>query len=129
MISSTGKGIRNDGAGQGHYGAGRGRKVHQGMDDICEPGQDVVAPISGKIVRKAYPYSDKSYGGLMIQGPRMAVKLFYFKPASGIVGKQVRQGDVIGTAMDITLRYPDDEDMTPHIHREICSIDPGIFTD
>jgi len=128
MISSTGKGIRNDPAGHGHYGASRGNKVHQGVDDICVPGQGVMAPISGQVSRKAYPYTDKSYGGLLIQGQRMAVKVFYFEPLPGIVGKIIKMGDVIGTAQDISKRYPG-KGMTPHIHREICSIDPVIFTD
>jgi murein DD-endopeptidase MepM/ murein hydrolase activator NlpD len=131
MISPTGKGIRSDHYGKGHYGAKRGRRAHRGTDYLATPGQDVFAPISGNIVRVAYPYDDKSYSGLVIANQHMAVKLFYLVP-SVTSGHHVNKGDVIGFAQDISERYPPPNDkkwmiMEPHIHVEIVSLDPDIF--
>ena len=124
MISPTGKGIRNDSEGHGAYGASRGGRVHRGTDYICEPGQIVVAPISGTVMRVAKPYSNEAYSGLFIQGEKMAVKLFYFTP-NVLIGEGVEMGEPIGTAQDISkLHGPA---MVPHIHLEIDSIDPEIF--
>jgi len=119
--------IRRDGAGQGHYGAARGDRKHKGVDLECIPGQPVCSPIEGKIVRVAYPYEDtKKYSGVVVENGKIRVKLFYLHPIMKKIGKQVHAGDHIGTAQDITKRYPDAE-MIPHIHLEIDSVDPMIF--
>ncbi len=125
MISPTGQKVRSDIKGLGHYGAARGRRTHRGTDYICEPGQNIVAPISGTVERIAYPYADKSYGGLVIQGMHCCVKLFYFMPNSGIVGSKVERGAIIGVAQDISKRHG--SDMIPHIHLQIEHLDPDIF--
>ncbi|MCE2747167.1 MAG: M23 family metallopeptidase [Burkholderiales bacterium] len=56
------------------------------------------------------------------------VKLFYVDPTKGIVGKTVKQGELIGTAQDLTIKYPG---ITNHIHFEITfkgnQIDPSRF--
>jgi len=122
MISPTGKGVRNDAKGFGNYGAKRGSRKHKGVDYLCEPGQDIVAPISGMVERIAYPYADKSYSGLVIAGPYMTVKLFYFEVVTN-VGLYVERGDTIGLAQDISQRYGG-LPMLPHIHLEVVSIDP-----
>lgn len=131
MISPTGKGIRNpDNWGKGVYGSSRKsqdqKRIHAGTDYICEPGQDVVAPIRGLILRRSRPYAKGIYSGLLIQGRHIAVKMFYFKPETGIIGCFVKQGRKIGVAQDISDKFPG---MTPHIHLEIDSVDPEIFTD
>ena len=126
MISPTGQPVRRpDKWGRGEYGATRGGKIHQGSDYDCKPGQDVVAPIEGIVIRRARPYRKGSYSGLLIQGKHMALKMFYVKPSKGIVRSHVYQGDKIGEAQDISLKYPG---MTPHIHVRIDSADPEIFT-
>lgn len=125
MISPTGREIRNDSAGGGRYGDPRGSRQHDGTDYLCIPGQAVVAPIGGVVTRKAYPYADRSYSGLVIQGKNCRIKLFYVEPIIGVIGKTVKQGETIGYAQDITLRY--DDNMKPHIHLEIESINPDVF--
>ena len=126
MISPTGKGCRGQDAwGSGHYLAPRGERLHDGRDYICEPGQEVVSPIHGQVVREARPYSTGKYGGVLIQGPRIAVKMLYFELDKSLIGHMVEQGQVIGTAQDISKKgYPG---MTPHVHLEICSADPEVF--
>ena len=126
MISPTGKGIRKpDKWGRGEYGQARGKKLHKGGDYICEPGQDVVSPIAGLIIRKARPYRKGKFSGLLIQGRHIAIKMFYFKPTKNIIGHYVHQGDIVGVAQDIAEKYPG---MTPHIHVRIDSLDPEILT-
>ena len=125
VISPTGQKVRNDVKGMGSYGTSRGDRIHEGTDYLCTPGQSVVAPISGKVTRLAYPYNDRSYGGLVIQGSSLAIKLFYIQPNSGIVGREVKQGEAIATAQDISERYS--IGMKPHVHLEITSLNPEIL--
>jgi len=130
----TGKGVRNDSGGSGYYGAPRskivdGQKVryaHEGVDYICDPGQIVRMPCTGKIVRLAYPYTDKSYGGVVIEAKRATLKIFYFEPYGGIEGKTLKVGEPIGVAQDVSLRYPG-QGVTPHIHLQIEKCDPEIL--
>lgn len=125
MISPTGKGTRGlDKYGSGAYGAGRGNRIHRGADYICVPGQDVVSPVSGTVIRAARPYRGDDYSGLLIRSPDIEIKLFYLKPLSRIIGANVKAGEKIGVAQDISKKYPG---MTPHIHLQIDSIDPELL--
>jgi hypothetical protein len=126
IISPTGKGMRNDAAGNGYYGAKRGKRLHMGMDFLCEHSQDVVSPIDGFVERIAYPYAgDRSYKGLVIRGKQVTIKLFYVDPWDWIIGTDVKQGEVIGMAQDISAKYS--SAMLPHIHLSIVAIDPEIL--
>lgn len=127
LISPTGKGIRNDRAGLGHYHAARGLRLHKGMDFLCDPGQNVICPLaSAEVIRLAYPYPDQGYEGLLIRSPSLTIKIFYLIPADDILHKILSQGDLIGTAQDITKRY-NDHRMLPHIHMQIESANPALF--
>jgi hypothetical protein len=127
MISPTGHGIRRpDKWGRGEYGVTRGKKRHEGGDYTCDPGQDIIAPIDGIIVRVARPYRKGKYSGVLLQGKHMTLKLFYLKPDRSVIRASVRQGERIGTAQDISEKYPG---MTPHIHLRIVSMDPGVLTE
>lgn len=129
--SNTVRGI--DSFGQGRFAAPRGARLHNGVDFNVEAGGDVYSPIFGKVVRVAVPYrSDERYKGLVIEGvgryEGYSVKLFYLDPMKGIVGRTVKQGEVIGTAQDLTIKY---SGITNHIHFEItfkgAQIDPSRF--
>lgn len=126
MISPTGKGIRNDAKGLGHYGAPRGKKKHKGVDYLCATGQPVLSPISGKIERIAYPYADKSYSGIVIRGRHISIKMFYLKPMP-MIGEIVLAGELVGYAQDISKKKKSYLGMLPHIHLEIESIDPELL--
>jgi len=91
---------------------------------VCEPGQQVVAPIAGTITRKARPYAQGKWSGCVITGPRVTVKMFYFKLGAGMVGRTVAQGDVIGVAQDIGEKYTG---ITPHVHLQVEAVDPGLL--
>lgn len=132
MISPTGKGCRGkDDWGSGHYLAPRGNgKLHNGRDYACTPGQEVVAPIHGQVVRESRPYRGRRYSGVIIQGPRIAVQLFYLEPDRALIGLMVEQGQVIGVAQDISKKAPRRgkyPGMVPHIHLRVVSADPEVF--
>ena len=128
MIYPTGHGIRrSDKWGRGEYGVTRGKKRHEGVDYIVyTPGQDIVAPIEGIIIRVARPYRKGKYSGVLIQGKHMSIKMFYFKLDRSLIGTSVKQGAKIGTAQDISEKYPG---MIPHIHVRIVSLDPAVLTE
>lgn len=126
MINPTGGKIRCDTEGQGYYGAPRGNRKHKGVDFECVPGQPVFSPIDGKVIRQAYPYSsDRKYNGLLIENPSISIKIFYIAPFKVKIGHNVKAGDKIGIAQDISEKYSDK--MKPHIHLQIDSVDPMIF--
>jgi hypothetical protein len=127
MISVTGKKIRvKDNWGEGHYMASRGRRKHKGTDYICNPGQEIISPIKGIVIREAKPYAKSDYSGLLIKGKQIEIKMFYFKPRDGLKGMEIQKGEIIGIAQNIAEKYPG---MIPHIHVEVVSIDPEIVTD
>lgn len=122
--------VRNDPLGLGHYGAPRkmtsstGRVVrylHKGTDYVVTPGDPVFSPVTGKIIRLARPYPSHEYSGVLIESKAAEIKLFYLTPYAHLVGSVVQQGETIGEAEDISLKYPG---VTPHIHLEIVSFDP-----
>lgn len=133
-MTPTGLGIRNDEGGLGHFGAPRKKEVkghevrytHDGVDYQCKPGQEVWMPCTGKIVRVAYPYAAKDYSGVYIAAKRLSMKMFYVQPYSGIIGRVIKKGEPIGTAQDISLKYPG-AGVTPHVHVKLVRCDPEIL--
>ncbi|EAL67009.1 hypothetical protein DDB_G0280935 [Dictyostelium discoideum AX4] len=130
LVSPTGKGIRNDRGGQGHYGASRGGRKHMGIDFSSIVGQDIVAPISGKVVnfkgaRTKYPmlqlYPSKKFTEFDY------LQMLYVHPPVGInmgASYQVSVGDTIGIAANLQeLGYS--VEVTPHIHLELKKNVPG----
>lgn len=122
--------IRNDTAGYGHYHASRGNRLHQGVDLVVVPGAPVRSPINGTVTREARPYPGESWSGIVIEGEGgLQVKIFYMRPTPGIIGRQVRTGDLLGTAQAISLRYT--PNMIDHVHVEYLlngrNVDPTPF--
>jgi len=130
----TGKDVRNDRGGSGRYGAPRTKKIngqirryqHNGIDLSCDPGQEVLSPISGHIIRSVIAYNDtKEYTGLIISNELITVRLLYV----ALTGKEndfFEQRQVIGKAQDISKRYRE-QGVTPHVHVQIDSINPELF--
>lgn len=125
MISPTGKGIRQDPMGDGHYGAKRGKRRHDGVDYCCDVGQPILQPISGVIEREAKPYASSDLSGVIIRGDHMVLKMFYFKPHEKLIGRYVSAGEEIGIAQDVSAKHG--HHMFPHIHLEITSMNPDVF--
>jgi murein DD-endopeptidase MepM/ murein hydrolase activator NlpD len=134
IANPTGGEVRVDAGGDGHYGASRTKTVngktaryaHRGTDFSGTPGQPVKAPIGGVIKRKAKPYSIGEYSGCLIVGKKGMCKMFYLEPNPDLIGKPVRQGDVIGVMQDISKKYAG---VTPHIHVEFPEFNPEILLD
>lgn len=111
--------IRNDRAGSGVFGAGRGNRKHAGIDIECVPGEVVVSPISGTLKRVVYPYrGNTTYKGADVTSGSETVRIFYFVPDPEKIGKTVQAGERIGIAQDITKKYPG-SGMKPHLHIEV----------
>lgn len=112
---------KRDKWGKGHYGAARGKRLHNGIDIVAPLGADVFSPINAKVVRLSYPYAkDLSYTGLLLEGIGIhkgySIKIFYIKPLSNMKGKILTIGEKIGSVQDLTIKYPG---ITNHIHIEV----------
>jgi len=122
--------VRNDSAGEGHFGASRGGRKHNGIDFVCTPEDFCFSPVAGEVTKLGYPYGDDlRWRYVEITDDRgLRHRLFYVSPAVD-VGDNVRVGDIVGEAQDISLRYPA-QGMTPHVHYEVMDssgefLDPG----
>jgi len=110
--------------GCGNYGASRGSRKHDGSDYESVPGQEIVSPVNGEIIRGSNPYkNDPSYNGVFIRSAEgKSVWVWYLSPDKGIIGSKVQEGDRIGTAQDLTTKYPaknGNPAITNHIHVRI----------
>lgn len=121
--------------GCGNYGASRdnGTRTHNGQDYLVTKGQQVFSPITGKIVRVAYPYSDDlQWKGFVIENESYYIKTYYCELLSNMVGQTVSKGTYIAVAQNIAEKYPG---IPPHIHVEVykkngdtlISTDPAIL--
>ena len=132
LFNPTGMEIRVDSGGSGHFGASRTKTVngkiiryaHKGEDRRCHPGQDIYAPASGIMPRVARPYRNRNFSGCLIVGKFGKIKMFYFEPFPELIGRPVEQGQVIGTAQDISEKYPN---VLPHIHTQIMEYNPSYL--
>lgn len=122
LLNWTGMGLREDSGGSGRFGASRGTRKHQGYDRLCLVGQDVFAPMRGKMVR-SYPYiDDKKYTGCAIWADDFMIKMWYFTPIENILFTIVEAGQVIGQAQDISAKYGGG--MQPHVHLGLWGLHP-----
>lgn len=125
FVNPTGFEIRADACGNGRFGVSRNRdgKVygHQGLDLVCLPGQDIRAPMAGKVVRAGLCYSyDQRWKLCVIEREEWEVKLLYVMVTLGLVGKEILAGDIIGYSQNISLKSDyKSRGMKPHIHVEV----------
>jgi murein DD-endopeptidase MepM/ murein hydrolase activator NlpD len=135
FVNPTGKDIRNDSEGLGHFGAPRGirngkKRFHEGIDFSATVGQTVVAPLSGKVInfkgaKTGYPmlqlYPSKAFTEFDY------IQILYVHPPIGVnMGeyRQVSVGSFIGIAASLQdLGYS--AGVTPHIHLELKKNMPG----
>jgi hypothetical protein len=106
--------------GSGQYGVSRdgGKRAHAGLDIVVPSGEIVFSPITGNVIRQAFPYKeDKNFVGVVIEGINewagYEVKLFYVE---GLFSGKVYQGDPVGLSQDLNKRYPK---ITNHVHVEV----------
>lgn len=119
----TGQAIRaSDSYGAGHHGASRGTRTHDGADYISTPGQQVKAPVSGKVTKISKPYSS-GIDAAVLSGVEIEASdgttcwVWYIQPSANIVGTVVKAGGVIGTAKTLKNRYKNG--ITDHVHVRI----------
>ena len=135
MISPTGHGIRySDTWGSGMYGAPRKKNdgttyIHKGVDFIVSPaGQNIVAPCGGDVIRIKRPYANPVKGvlfnGILVRSSDFEWTMFYFEPLKEILRTRIEEGQLIGHAQDISIKY---QSMIPHVHLQFDSINPELF--
>jgi len=119
LVRSTLQGeIRVDPEGDGHFGASRGKHTHEGVDYVVTHHDPVFAIMDGKITRFGYPYDGNiEYRLCEIVSGHVEAKLMYLHPFPYLLGEEVRQGQIIGAAQSISLKYT--KDMIDHIHTEV----------
>ncbi|KAM6896829.1 leukocyte cell-derived chemotaxin-2-like [Xenentodon cancila] len=109
----------SDGWGQGHYGARRKGRVHQGLDVVCEDGSAVYAPfdvtLNGKVLVYNNPNKAAIDEGINLRGEGLCFKLFYVRPVNTY--GTVRKGEMIGTMLPMQSVYPG---ITSHVHVQMC---------
>jgi hypothetical protein len=119
MISPTGSHeVRGtDKHGSGAFGSNRGARIHTGSDMVVIPGQEIFAPHDCIVRRSLLVYTDsQKWKGLELVGKEHITRLMYVIPKPGIIGQEVKAGDVIGYAQKISERY---EEITEHIHWDL----------
>jgi hypothetical protein len=118
----------HDRYGSGQPGASRdhGSRSHKGLDVLASPGQEVYSPITGNVIREAFPYrDDHTLRGILIRGTGefsgYEAKLFY---VNGLFSGAIVAGGLIGHAMNLSMRYPG---ISNHIHLEVTL--NGVWVD
>lgn len=130
FANPTGQAPRTEDAyGYGHFGASRdsGSRDHEGVDWKANPGQDVVAPISGYVTKIGQAYAgDADLKFVEITNPALGyvARVFYLNP-SVQVGDSLRLGQAIGSAHSLQDKYPGG--MTDHVHMELSGPDQARF--
>lgn len=130
MNPLTKYGIRQDSAGSGSFGAGRGNRSHTGIDWLANPGDEIKCPWDTAIFHRIiYPYSDDlSYTGgvyeVRVDGTKYFAIIYYMDISQQIRHKHFYKGDVLGTAQNVAQRYnkPTSQLMKNHIHVEMYKV-------
>lgn len=127
-VIKQGQQIRNDAMGSGIFGASRsgGTRQHKGIDILFAPGENVLAPITGKITRLAIPYAnDPNYSGIEMKNDDFRIIMFYINPLFA-AGSAVAAGQVIAKAQNIAAKHGGG--MLNHVHIEVYD-NRGILVD
>ncbi|MHB9146951.1 MAG: M23 family metallopeptidase, partial [Candidatus Amoebophilus sp.] len=123
LVNPTGKGIRNDSGGLGHFGAPRGVRKHMGIDFQSVYGQDVVSPVTGKAINSSFKNKKNIEIPTVVIVPTSQdigfnkLELLYVGPIRG-GWRSINKGDVVGQSISLqTLGYT--ADVGPHIHLQM----------
>ena len=117
MRSPVGITIRNDAKGSGAFGAPRGSRTHVGIDLIVEPDSIVYAPVDCIVNRIGTCYNDDSSFKLIeLTGFGIVHRILYVSPCVQ-PGEMLREGDIIGSAQNVSKRHG--HQMIPHVHWEV----------
>jgi len=108
----------SDNFGQGHFGAPRGNRTHNGIDFNCCTGSAVLAPASGKITKIGYPYGDDlSFRYVQIETTEeLNVRVFYISPSVKVGDIVLKERSEIGISQELGKRY---SGISEHVHLEV----------
>ena len=70
------------------------------------------------------PVNGVWFSGLLIQASDYEYTLFYFEPIKEVLMTTIKEGQLIGIAQDISIKYPG---IIPHVHMQFDSINPELF--
>ncbi len=124
FANPTGQGERGeDHYGSGQFGARRdaGERRHEGVDFISTPGQVVNAPMAGYVSHIGFAYvDDRALRSIEITNRRTGyvARILYVDPDVA-EGQTITLGQAIGSAQDLTRRYPDG--ITNHVHVQVAA--------
>ena len=107
-----------DRQGCGHFGAARGTRKHNGVDLVCEPGDEIQSPANGIVTKIGYPYGGKDklhIRYVQVTCGEYDFRVFYVNPAVEI-GQAVTTKSILGFSQELGCFYPD---ITEHVHLEI----------
>jgi murein DD-endopeptidase MepM/ murein hydrolase activator NlpD len=123
FANPTGQAQRGkDNYGFGYFGASRTGHIHEGVDYVSNPGQEVRAPIAGFVTKVGFPYKDSSefrYIEITNRSTGYTARVMYVGPEVQ-VGQTLALGQVIGHAQNLKRRYPNG--ITNHVHLEIAHL-------
>lgn len=109
-----------DAFGSGAYGSPRegGKRKHNGIDFLSNPGDELCSHIQGKVTKLGYPYADtKEFRYVEITNSvGFAHRFFYVEP-SVKVGEEILIGEKIGVSQNLGTRY---KGIPNHFHYEVC---------
>jgi len=116
--------------GEGHFGAKRGYGSHRGQDYLCLAESQILSPVEGKIIKHGHAYEDDlSFRYVRVETKSGEIHDFFYVESILPIGREIREGTVIGYSQDLTERYPG---IGNHIHYQIkvngIYINPETYT-
>jgi murein DD-endopeptidase MepM/ murein hydrolase activator NlpD len=129
MIRSISPVRKADEYGSGLFGASRGKRTHSGIDYAMYPGSQVLSPVTGRVTKLGYTYSDDlRYRYVQITDEHQYQHRFFYVEPRVLPNSAVLKGEVIGISQKLGSRYPR---ITEHVHYEIKKngefIDPDLY--
>lgn len=117
MIKLTTPHRGQDSFGSGAFHAGRGKRIHQGVDFLATAGSQVHAILDGKVTKLGYTYADDlSYRYIEVTDKHDHKLRYYYVLPSVELGALIKADDIIGEVQNLDYRY---KGMPNHIHFEI----------
>lgn len=119
MITPAIRGYDKQGAG--HYHAPRGKRLHDGVDFVCEHHEEIKSFTAGVVTKIGYPYDPGNIYKGHLRYVEVTDKIgfrcryFYILPHVSI-GDTAQAGDVLGASQRLTKIYPG---ITQHFHFEV----------
>jgi len=114
---------KSDRWGEGHYGASRGDKKHNGTDYACCPGSQVYARSLGRVTKIGHAYTDDlSFRYVEITLKNGFIERYFYIEPTVVINDIVGRKDTIGTTQKLGTRYPG---ITEHFHYETFKLVKG----